>query len=48
MVAVKKLHPEIDLRILFYADNKKNFKWAEKNGIKYAVSTIPKEWLDGF
>jgi|ERR1700734_3480040 len=47
MVAVKRLHPEIDLRILFYAANKKNFKWAEKNGIKYAVSSIPKEWLHG-
>lgn len=48
MVAVKKLHPEIDLRILFYAHRDKNIKWAEKNGIKYAVSTIPKEWLNGF
>ena len=48
MCAVKRQHPEIDLRILFYASNKKNIKWAEKNGIKYAISTIPKEWLEGF
>lgn len=47
MVAVKKMHPEIDLRILFYSHNKKNVKWAEKNGFKYAFDTIPKEWLDG-
>jgi predicted nuclease of restriction endonuclease-like RecB superfamily len=47
MCAVKKLHPEIDLRILFYSHNKKYIKWAEKNGFRYAVDTIPKEWLDG-
>lgn len=45
LVAVKKQHSEIDLRILFYASNKKNIRWAEKNGIKYAISIIPKEWL---
>jgi len=45
MVAVKKLHPEMDLRILFYSRNKKYIKWAEKNGLKYAIGTIPKEWL---
>lgn len=47
MVAVKKLHPEMDLRILFYASKKKDIKWAEKNGLKYAVSTIPRDWLIG-
>ena len=47
MVAVKRQHPEMDLRILFYAFNKKYIKWAEKNGIKFAINTIPKEWLDG-
>jgi len=48
MVAVRRQHPEIDLRILFYAPNKTYIKWAEKNGIRYAIGTIPKEWLDGF
>lgn len=48
MVAVKRYHPEIDLRILFYAPNKAYIRWAEKNGIKYAISVIPQEWLDGF
>jgi predicted nuclease of restriction endonuclease-like RecB superfamily len=47
LVAVKKLHPEIDLRILFYSRNKKYIKWAEKNSFRYAIDTIPKEWLDG-
>lgn len=48
MVAVKKLHPEIDLRILFYARKEQYIKWAEKTGIRWAVDTIPKEWLEGF
>lgn len=45
LVAVKKQHPEKDLRIVFYSKNKKYIKWAEKNGIRYAISDIPKEWL---
>lgn len=45
--AVKKQHPEIDLRILFYASKKDDIKWAEKNGFKYAVGSIPKDWLRG-
>lgn len=47
LVAVKKQHPEIDLRILFYASNEQYIKWATKNGFKYAVSSIPTEWLKG-
>lgn len=45
MVAVKRQHPELDIRILFYSFSKKYVNWAEKNGFKYAISTIPKEWL---
>lgn len=47
MVAVKKQHPELDIRIIFYSLNKANIKWAERHGFKYAISKIPKEWLDG-
>jgi predicted nuclease of restriction endonuclease-like RecB superfamily len=47
LAAIKRQHPEMDLRILFYASSKTNIKWAEKNGLKYAVSKLPKEWLDG-
>ncbi len=47
MAAVKRQHPELDLRILFYSHNDKNIKWAEKNGLKYAISEIPPEWLKG-
>ena len=47
MVAVKKQHPEIDLRILFYSHNKKYIKWAEKIGIRWAIEKIPETWLKG-
>jgi len=47
MCAVKRQHPELDIRILFYAPNKKNEKWAVKNGFRYAFETIPKEWIQG-
>lgn len=46
MVAVKKQHPDIDLRIVFYSHKKKDIKWAEKHNIPYAIDTIPKEWFD--
>lgn len=48
MVAVKKLNPQLDIRLLFYSSKAKDIKWAEKNGFKYAIDTIPKDWLDGF
>lgn len=47
MVAVKKQHPELDIRILFYSLKAQYVKWAEKNGFKWAVDKIPKEWLEG-
>lgn len=48
LAAVKRQHPEKDIRILFYRADVRKFKWAEKCGFKYAVETIPKEWIDGF
>lgn len=48
MVAVKKMHPELDIRMLFYSANKKNIKWAEKNGFRFAFHEIPQDWLAGF
>ncbi len=47
MAAVKRQHPELDIRILFYAKKIKDIKWAEKNGFIYAIETIPDEWLEG-
>jgi predicted nuclease of restriction endonuclease-like RecB superfamily len=47
LVAVKKQHPEKDIRIVFYAPNKKYEAWAIRHGFRYAFSTIPKDWING-
>lgn len=47
MVAVKKLHPELDIRILFYSKKLKDIRWAEKHGFIWAIETLPKDWLEG-
>jgi hypothetical protein len=46
MVAVKKQHPERDFRIVFYSRKLRDIKWAERNGFRYAIERIPKEWLN--
>lgn len=45
MDAVISQHPELDIRMVFMAKNKKNIRWCEKRNIKWAVGTVPKEWL---
>ncbi len=45
MVAVKKMHPELDIRIIFYRASKPYIRWAEKHGFKYAFHSIPEEWI---
>jgi Phage endonuclease I len=47
MCAVKRQNPKLDIRILFYSANKKQIKWAERNGFRYAIEDIPEEWLLG-
>jgi predicted nuclease of restriction endonuclease-like RecB superfamily len=47
MVAVAKQHRELDIRILWYSRSDKNIRWAEKHGFKWAIGTIPKDWLKG-
>jgi len=55
MIGVKKAHPNIDLRIVFYSDGKcgpkrkdgtfmRQSDWAKKYGFKYSIKTIPEEW----
>lgn len=52
LTAVRDQHPEIDLRILFAADNwctklhkQRYSEWASKHGFKFAVGTrIPAVW----
>lgn len=48
MVAVKKLYPELDIRMLFYSSNRQYIRWAIKHGFPYAIGTIPEEWMKGF
>ncbi len=48
MVAVKRQHPLLDIRIVFYSKNKRYTKWAEKYGFPYAIGDIPDEWLAEF
>lgn len=45
MVAVKKLNPHLDIRIVFYAKKAKDIKWAEKHGFQYSIEKIPEEWM---
>lgn len=47
LIAIKRQNPQMDLRLLFYAPNKVNSKWATKNGFKFAFENIPQEWLHG-
>ena len=45
--AVKRQHPELDIRLLFYSKKLKDIKWCDKNGFRYAIKTIPREWFKG-
>ena len=53
MIAVKKAHPELDIRFVFMrADNKLSkaskttyAQWAQQNGFQWADSLIPEEWF---
>ena len=46
MVAVKKLHPNLDIRIIFYSRKLRDIRWAEKYGFPYAIGDVPQEWLE--
>lgn len=54
MIAVKKQHPDMDIRFLFMMGDKKvpgskqtHGQWATKNGFKWAEGiSIPQEWID--
>jgi predicted nuclease of restriction endonuclease-like RecB superfamily len=47
LLAIKRQHPERDIRILFYAQRSSYIKWCERHGFKYAVEKIPREWYKG-
>lgn len=52
MAAVKKQHPELDIRFLFMDASKRipgskqnHGEWASKNGFPWAEREVPEEWL---
>lgn len=56
LVAVKKQHPDLDIRLVFWSDGKfgatrkdgtrqTQSAWAEKNGFPWAIREIPDAWL---
>lgn len=52
MLAVKKQHPELDIRFVFMDANKcpprmksTHAQWAEKHGFPWADKEIPDEWI---
>lgn len=53
MIAVKKAHPDLDIRFVFMrGENKLNkgskttyMDWAKKNGFEAADGKVPEEWL---
>ena len=57
MVAVKKRHPDKDIRFVFYSNGNIGPKrkdgsrltqgeWATKNGFLWAIKEIPEEWYE--
>jgi predicted nuclease of restriction endonuclease-like RecB superfamily len=49
MKAVKEMHPDLDLRMIFQQDKKYSKRmrysdWADKYGFKYGVDKVPKDW----
>jgi predicted nuclease of restriction endonuclease-like RecB superfamily len=46
MVAVKKLHPHLDIRIVFYSSKRSDIRWAERHGFPYAIGDVPQEWVE--
>jgi predicted nuclease of restriction endonuclease-like RecB superfamily len=47
MLAVKRQHPNLDIRIVFYSGTRSNIRWAERHDFKYATEKIPTEWIKG-
>jgi predicted nuclease of restriction endonuclease-like RecB superfamily len=47
MVAVKRLNPKLDIRILFQKLTPTYQRWASRNGFRYAEGVIPDDWFAG-
>lgn len=46
MVAVKRQHPHLDIRIIFYSKKLRDIRWAERYGFPYAIGDVPQEWVE--
>lgn len=46
MIAVKRVNPNLDIRIIFYKYNKSYEKWAIRYGFRFAFENIPSEWIN--
>ena len=51
--AIKKQHPELDIRFVFTDINKRvenskftNYQWCQKYGFEYSERVIPQEWIE--
>lgn len=45
LAAVRRCHPHLDIRLVFYERNDQYIRWANKHGFPYAIGAIPEEWL---
>ena len=52
MKGVKKVHPNLDIRMVFDKDNKiprtkmRYSDWCKKNNFPYCIGAIPKDWFE--
>ena len=53
LMALRESNPELDIRMVFMRDNWLTTKhvqrysdWCDKRGIKWAIGTVPGEWVD--
>lgn len=52
-LAIKAQHPDLDIRFVFMRNNTlskvsktKYSDWCDKHNFKWAIGSVPKEWLD--
>jgi hypothetical protein len=52
LLSARECNPEADIRIVFQQDNRLNknsrtrySQWAERHGFRYAIGSVPIEWL---
>lgn len=46
MASVVKCNPNLDIRMVFPKNNKRDERWCTKHNVKYAIGHTPKDWFD--